>query len=192
MTAIVVLAFALTGLTGAPAPQQSAQELNAIVERVVRVSELHRQRLELERELAGLRFGEAHPMRVTVSQKLEAVRSQIRRVNFEATQSDIQMLAARRYALEQRLIDMPLGADHPVRQSVQTELNAVREQQRVASVAALSSGMEAELKALVAARPTTIAPYLELADLYALAGRNTEAEAMLTQALAALKRSGGR
>ena len=62
----------------------------------------------------------------------------------------------------------------------------------MAAVAALSSGIEAELKALVAARPTTIAPYLELAELYAAAGRNEDAAAMLTQALAALKQSGGR
>lgn len=192
MTAIVMLAVALTGFTVGPSPQQSAQELNAIVERVVRVAELHRQRLELERELAGLPFGEAHPMRVSVSRKLEAVRSEIRRESLAATQADIQMLAARRYALEQRLADMPFGSGHPMRMSAQTELNAVKEQQRVAAVAALSSGTEADLKALVAARPTTIAPYLELADLYAVAGRNDDAAAMLTQALAVLKRSGGR
>lgn len=196
MIAIVVLAFALgmpTGPSGAPSARQSAQELNAIVERVVRVAELHRQRLELERELAGLTYGESHPIRVEVRQRLEAVRSQIRRESLAATQSDLQMLAARQYALEQRLAGMPYGTAHPLRLSAHTELNAVKEQQRVAAVAALSSGMEAELKALVAARPTTIAPYLELAQLYAVAGRNEEAAAMLTQALAALKQqSGGR
>lgn len=195
MIAIVVLALALAGpagSTGAPAAQQSAQELNAIVERIVRVAELHRQRLELERELAGLTYGESHPVVLEVRRKLDAVVSQIRRENLAATQADVRILAARQHALEAQLAGMHFGADHPLRRSAQTELNAVKEQQRVAAVAALSSGVEAELKALVAARPTTIAPYLELADLYAMAGRNEEAAAMLTQALAVLQRAGGR
>ncbi len=192
MTALVVIAFAFAGLTSAPPPQQSAEELNAIVERVVRVAELHRQRLELERELAGLTYGESHPVVLDVRRKLNAVVSQIRRENLEATRADVRILAARQHALEGQLAGMHFGSDHPLRRSAETELNAVKEQQRVAAVAALASGVEAELKALVAARPTTFAPYLELADLYALAGRNEDAAAMLTQALAVLKLSGGR
>lgn len=192
MTSIVVLALALTGLAGAPAPPQSAQELNAIVERVVRVAELHRHRLELERELAALTFGPSHPVVVEVRQRLDAVLSQIRRENLAASQADGRLLADRRYALEHQLANMSFGRDHPVRRKAQTELTAVKEQQRVAAVAALSSGVEAELKALVAAKPSTIAPYLELAEMYALAGRNEEAAAMLTQALAALKQAGAR
>jgi hypothetical protein len=62
----------------------------------------------------------------------------------------------------------------------------------VAAVSALAGGLEAELRAAIGRSPGTVTPYLELAGLFAQAGRTDEASTLLSDALAVLKRSGGR
>lgn len=174
---------------------QSSQELTTLVERVVRLAELQRQKLELDQELATARqqVGENHPTVQILLTQLAEVESAIRRENLESYQSDAKRLSERRAALELRISTdrRRLGESHPTIRATETQLAALREQQRATAVAALADGGEAELRAAITREPATLAPYLELAGLYVLAARSDDAAQVLTDALAILKRSGG-
>ncbi len=60
------------------------------------------------------------------------------------------------------------------------------------AVSTLAGGLEAQVRAEIAARPNDLSGYLTLAELFTHAGRNDEALVLLTEAQAALKRAGGR
>lgn len=171
---------------------QSSQELTILVERVVRLAVLQRQKLELEQQLATERqqVGENHPTVGRLLTQLAEVESAIERENLESYQSDAKRLAERRAAIELRIATdrRLLGENHPTIRASETQLTALKEQQRVAAVAILADGGEAELRAAITRQPETLASYLELAGLYVLAGRGDDAARVLTDALAILKR----
>ena len=102
------------------------------------------------------------------------------------------MLRRPRVARTRRVSRLRVGKLHPDFQRLSTQIAALKEQQRVGAVAVLSAGTETELKAAIALQPDSAQPYLELASLLITAGRADEATALLNEALAALKRSGGR
>lgn len=175
---------------------QSSQQLTTLVERVVRLADLQRQKLELDQQLATerLRAGENHPAVQALLVQLAEVESAIRRENLESYQSDAKRLSEGRAALELRIATdrKSLGESHPTIRATETQLAAVKEQQCVAAVSALADGGEAELRAAITRQPATLAPYLELAGLYVLADRSADAAQLLTDVLAILKRAGGR
>ena len=68
----------------------------------------------------------------------------------------------------------------------------VFEQQRQAATEPLMSGIETDLRTAIDRAPDNLAPYLDLARLYAAAQRPVDAEAVLMSAIAVLKKSTGR
>lgn len=188
----MIVALALGGGQAVKTPPPvSSSELAALVERVVRISELERQKLQLERERAELQVGDNHPDAVRLRSELQAVEAAIRLEGFQSYQSDAQKLAAERGQIESDLAAKRrlYGQAHPLIRSAEQHLASVRERQRTAAVAQLSSGMEAHLRAAMAAHPDRVDSYLDLAALYVAAQRMTDAEQVLTGAIAALKRA---
>lgn len=188
----MIVAFALGGgqaVKPAP-PPVSSPELAALVERVVRISELERQKLVLERERAELQVGDNHPDTVRLRSELQAVEAAIRLEGFQSYQSEAQKLAAERAQIESDLAAKRrlYGQAHPLIRAAEQHLASVRERQRVAAVTQLSNGMEAHLRAAIAAHPDGVGSYLDLASLYVAAQRVADAEQVLTGAMAALKR----
>jgi hypothetical protein len=190
---LLVLSLAFPGQAGkAPPPTQTAPELSVIVERVVRLAELQRRKVDIEQELAGKQLGQQHPDTIALRAELADLLGAIGRENLQVYQDDASLLSERRIALENELSRKKLGKAHPDFLRMSQQLAAIQEQQRAAAVAFLSSGGEAELKATIGRQPAGVQAYLELAGLFITAGRADEAAALLTEAQAALKRSGGR
>jgi hypothetical protein len=190
---LLVLSLAFPGQAGkAPSPAQTAPELSVIVERVVRLAELQRRKVDIEQELAGKQLGQQHPDTIALRAELADLLGAIGRENLQVYQDDASLLSERRIALENELSRKKLGKAHPDFLRMSKQLAAIQEQQRAAAVAFLSSGGEAELKATIGRQPAGVQAYLELAGLFITAGRADEAAALLTEAQAALKRSGGR
>lgn len=190
---LLVLSFAVTGQAAkTPPPAQTTPDLSVLVERVVRLADLQRRKLDIEQGLAANQLGAEHPDMILLRAQLADVVSEIRREGLQAYHSDASLLTERRVALENELSRLRVGKAHPDYQRLSSKIAALKEQERVASVALLASGVEAELKALIARQPDYVQAYLELAGLFATAGRTDEASALLTEAQAALKRSGGR
>lgn len=190
---LLVLSFAVTGQAArTPPPAQPTPELSVLVERVVRLADLQRRKLDLEQELAAKTLGPEHPETILLRAQLADVISAIRREGMQAYSRDANLLAERRIALENELSRLRVGNAHPEHRKLSSQVAGLKEQERVAAVALLASGIETELTALIARQPDYVQPYLELAGLFATAGRADEASALLTQAQAALKRSGGR
>ena len=190
---LLVLSLAGPGQAAKPSsPAQTNPELSVLVERVVRLADLQRRKLDLEQELAAKQLGAEHPETIQLRAQLADVVSAIRREGMQAYRSDTSLLTERRIALENELSRLRVGKAHPQFQTLSRQLAAIKEQQRVAAVAVLSSGLEADFKAVIARQPNDVHAYLELAGLLTTAGRTDEASALLTEAQAALKRSGGR
>lgn len=195
----MILSLMLTlslGMTGQPqkaaAPVAPPPELSVLVERVVRLADLQRRKLDVEQELAAKQLGSEHPEAIALRAKLADLQSAIRREGLQGYHSDVNLIAEKRIALENQLDRLKVGKLHPDHQSLSTQIATFREQERVAAVAVLSSGIEADLKAAIARQPNDVLAYLELAGLYVTAGRTNDAATMLTEAQAALKRAGGR
>lgn len=190
---LLVLAFGVSGQAGqAPPAAQTTPELSVLVERVVRLADLQRRKLDLEQELAAKKLGVQHPESVRIQMQLAEIVSAIRREGLESYHSDAHALADRRITLETQLSRLRVGHAHPEFQQLSTQIAAIKEQERLASVALLAAGVETELKAVIARQPNNVQTYLELAGLLITAGRADEASALLLEAQAALKRSGGR
>jgi thioredoxin-like negative regulator of GroEL len=173
-------------------PAQPTPELSVLVERVVRLADLQRRKLDLEQELASMHLGAHHPQAVALRAELADLTSAIRREGLQAYQYDANLLTERRIALENELARLRVGKGHPDYQRLLSQLASIKEQQRVAAVAMLWANTETDLKAAIARKPDSVQAYLELAGLLITAGRTDEASALLVDALAALKRSGGR
>lgn len=195
MIVSLLVALALAGPGQAaktPPPAQTTPELSVLVERVVRLADLQRRKLDLEQELASKQLGAEHPETIQLRTQLADLNSAIRREGLQAFRNEAMLLTERRIALENQLSRLRVGKAHPEFQSLTRQLAAIREQQRVAVVALLSSGVEADFKAMIARQPDDVHSRLDLADLLITAGRPDEAAALLTEAQAALKRTGGR
>lgn len=190
---LLVLSLAGPGQAAkTPPPAQTTPELSVLVERVVRLADLQRRKLDLEQELAAKQLGAEHPETIQIRAQLADLMSAIRREGVQAYRSEAMLLTDRRIALESELSRLRVGKAHPQYQSLSRQLAAIREQQRVAVVALLSSGVEADFKAMIARQPDDVHSRLDLADLLITAGRADEAATLLTEAQAALKRTGGR
>lgn len=175
-----------------PPPAQTTPELSVLVERVVRLADLQRRKLDLEQELAAKHVGPEHPDAVEIRARLADLANEIQREGLQAYQSQASVLSGRRIALESELSRLRVGKSHPDFMRLSTQIAALKEQERVAAVALLSDNTETALKAAIARRPDSAQAYLDLAGLLITAGRVDEASALLVEALAALKRSGGR
>lgn len=191
----LLLVLSLAGPGQAPqtsSPAQLTPDLSVLVERVVRLADLQRRKLDLEQELAAKQLGPEHPETIMLRAQLADLVSAIRREGLQAYRHDANLLTERRIALDNELSRLRVGNAHPQFQALARQVAAIREQQRIAAVAVLSSGLEADLKAAIARQPDDAQTYLELAGLLLTAGRAEAASALLTEAQAALKRSGGR
>jgi hypothetical protein len=195
MIASLLLVLSLAGPAQAaktPPPAQTTPELSVLVERVVRLADLQRRKLDLEQELAAKQLGDGHPEVIQLRAQLADLTAAIRREGLQAFRNEAMLLTDRRIALENQLSRLRVGQAHPEHQMLTRQLAAIREQQRVAVVALLSSGVEADFKAMIARQPDDVHSRLDLADLLITAGRADEAATLLTEAQAALKRTGGR
>jgi thioredoxin-like negative regulator of GroEL len=197
MTSLILLvALGVGGQASRPAPppvpSTSPQELAALVERVVRLADLQRRKLDLEEELAGKALGEGHPEVIALRAALADVAAAIQREGLQSYRAEAYLLAERRVQLENQLARMQVGPGHPDYRSTAMKVTAIREQQRAAAVKALAGGLEAQLRVEIARHPDDVPPYLSLAELFTHAGRPEEAATLLGQAQAALKRAGGR
>jgi hypothetical protein len=188
----------LAGMTAMVATQASvqapaaSQDLTVLVERVVRMADLQRQKLDLEHRLADLGLGENHPEVLNLRAELAALQTAIRREEYVSYLTESQQLERQRADLERELATTDLGNAHPNVRRIHTQIATVREQQRQAAAERLMSGVERDLRTAIDRAPDNLAPYLDLARLYAAAQRPADAEAVLTSALAALKKSAGR
>jgi hypothetical protein len=194
MTALIlVVAFGVGGQASRPAPQPPATpELSALVERVVRLADLQRRRLDLEDELAGKALGEGHPEVIALRAALADIAAAIQREGLQSYRTEAYLLAERRVQLETQLARMQVGRGHPDYRATELKVTAIRERQRAAAVKALAEGLEAQLRADIERHPDEVSPYLSLAELFTHAGRPEEAAVLLGQAQAALKRASGR
>lgn len=189
-TMIVAVALGAAGQAVKTPPSVGSPEVAALVERVVRLSDLERQKLLLERQRAELLVGDNHPDAVRLRSELQAVEAAIRLEAFQSYQSDAQRLAAERSQVENDLAAKRrlYGASHPLIRAAEQQLASIRERQRVAAVTELGAGSEARLRDAIAKHPDGVGHYLDLAGLYVLAQRHSDAEQMLAGAMAALKR----
>jgi len=193
MTSLFLVVALGLGGQAKPAPQPpTAPELAALVERVVRLTDLQRRKLDLEEELAGKKLGAAHPDVVALRAALADIAAAIQREGLQSYRSEAYLLAEKRVQLENNLARLRVGRAHPDYQSAELKIAAIKEQQRVIAVAALAGGLEAQMRADIAARPNDVSAYLTLAELFTHAGRVDEALVLLSDAQAALKRAGGR
>lgn len=189
----LVMALGLGGQASKTAPQPpTAPELAALVERVVRLTDLQRRKLELEGQLAGMQLGAAHPDVVALRTALADINAAIQREGLQSYRSQAYLLAEERVRLENALARLRVGRQHPEYLATSSTLAAMKEQQRVLAVTTLAGGLEAQIRAEIAARPNELSGYLTLAELFNHAGRTDEAGVLLTEAQAALKRAGGR
>ena len=137
----LMLVLSLAGAAQAPkAPPQApaAPELSVLVERVVRLADLQRRKLDLEQQLAASMLGAEHPETIQLRTQLADVTAAIRREGLQAFRSEEMLLTERRIALENELSRLRVGKAHPQYQSVTRQLAAIREQQRNAVVALLA------------------------------------------------------
>jgi len=190
--AILSLSLMTGGQVVAPPSPQAPQELSVLVERVVRLADLHRRKLDLEQELATKPLGRNHPEAIALRLALADVVAAIQREGLQSFRTDAYLLAERRMQLENELARLQVGRAHPEHRSATAKLAALREQQRTAAVAALAGGLEAHLRDQIARTPNELSPYLSLAELFSHAGRADDAAAVLSDAQAVLKRAGGR
>jgi hypothetical protein len=190
---LLIAALGLGGQAPKPVAQSpTTPELAVLVERVVRLADLQRRKLDLEDELAAKALGEAHPEVIALRAALADVTAAIQREGLQSYRSEAYLLAERRVKLENALARLRLGPDHPERRSAEMQVAAIKEQQRAAAARALVGGLEAQLRAEIAKHPNELSPYLSLAELLAHAGRTDDAAVLLGQAQTALKRTGGR
>ncbi len=195
MVVELLLTLALAGGSQVQARTPSPPDITAIVERAVRLSELQRRKIEVEGQLVASRqqYGENHPEMAVLLAQLAEVDSALLREGFAARQVDAVRLENRRIALDSEIVKLlkTLGPNHPAVRTKQTEVAALNEQLRSAAVTALASGMERELRTGITNAPASIGAYLDLAKLYATAGRPADAERLLTEAIAQLRKSSG-
>lgn len=192
MTSLFLVVALGLGGQAKPAPQATSTELAAIVERVVRLTDLQRRKLDLEEELAGKKLGAAHPEVVRLRAALADIAAAIQREGLQSYRSQAYVLAEERVRLENALARLRVGRQHPEYLSTSSTLAAIKEQQRVLAVTTLAGGLEAQVRAEIAARPNELSGYLTLAELFTHAGRTDEALVLLSDAQAALKRAAGR
>jgi hypothetical protein len=193
MTSLFLVVALGLGAQAKPAvPPPTTPELAAIVERVVRLADLQRRKLDLEEELAGKKLGAAHPEVVALRAALADIAAAIQREGLQSYRSEAYLLAEKRVQLENALSRLRVGRAHPDYQSAEMKIAAIKEQQRVLAVTTLAGGLEAQVRAEIAARPNELSGYLTLAELFTHAGRTDEALVLLADAQAALKRTGGR
>jgi hypothetical protein len=192
---ISLLLAGMTAMVGAQAPVQApaaSQNLTVLVERVVRMADLQQQKLDLEHRLADLGLGENHPEVLNLRAELAALQTAIRREEYVSYLTESQQLENQRADLERELATTGLGSSHPIARRLNTQIATVREQQRQAATERLMSGIETDLRTAIDRAPDNLAPYLDLARLYAAAQRPVDAEAVLMSAIAVLKKSTGR
>ncbi len=189
----LVVALGVGGQASRPVPQPpTTPELAALVERVVRLADLQQRKLDLEEELAGKALGEGHPEVIALRAALADIAAAIQREGLQSYRSEAYLLAEKRVQLENGLARLRVGREHPDYRSAEMKVAAIRAQQRVAAVVALSAGLEVQLRADIARQPNEVSAYLSLVEMLTHAGRADEALVLLSEAQAALKRAGGR
>lgn len=189
-TILVVLALG-SGVHEQAKPQDtqaSVSELSTMVERVVRLADLQRRKLDLELEMTALQVGESHPSRIALQEQIGLIDAAIRREQFRSYVSDAQLLAEQRASLEDELTRLRrrFGASHPTIQAKEREIHAVRMRQQEKAVEILAGGMEQQLRAAIVNHPASATAYLDLAGLLIVADRKTEAQKVLADLTAAL------
>jgi uncharacterized protein involved in exopolysaccharide biosynthesis len=190
---ILVVALGAEGQASRPGPPPPpTQELSVLVERVVRLADLQRRKLDIEAELAGKALGEGHPEVITLRAALADIAAAIQREGLQSYRTEAYLLDERRVQLENQLARLRVGREHPDYRATEMKVTAIRAQQRAAAVTALGGGLEAELRAAITRQPNELSPYLSLIELLSHAGRLDEAAVLLGEAQAALKRAGGR
>lgn len=185
---LVVLALGAGSQAKPQDPQASAGELSTMVERVVRLADLQRRKLDLELEMAALQVGEAHPARITLQEQIRMVEDAIRREQFRSYLTDAQLLAEQRAALEDELTRLRrrFGASHPTILATERQVNAVRERQRAKAAEQLNGGLEQQLRAAITNQPASASAYLDLAGLLIAADRGADAQKVLSDLMAVL------
>ncbi len=185
---LVVLALGAGPQARPQDPQAQAGELSTMVERVVRLADLQRRKLDLELEMAALQVGEAHPARITLQEQIRMVEDAIRREQFRSYLTDAQLLAEQRAALEDELTRLRrrFGASHPTILAAERQVNAVRERQRAKATEQLGGGMEQQLRAAITNQPASASAYLDLAGLLIAADRGADAQKVLSDLMAVL------
>lgn len=188
MLVVMALGSGAQGQARPQEPQASVLELSTMVERVVRLADLQRRKLDLELEMAALQVGESHPSRIALQEQIGLIDAAIRREQYRSYLSEVQLLAEQRASLEDDLTRQRrrFGASHPTILAVEREVRAVERRQREAAVSVLNGGMEKQLREGITNHPASASAYLDLAGLLIAADRTADAQKVLTELMAVL------
>lgn len=181
-------------------PQRSPQgpppapDIAAIAQHAARLTVLEERKQELEAELVEARrqFGESHPQVLTLRDKLALADRALANEGDAWRESEIDGLAERRAGLEQQLsvTRKKHGPNHPLVLSLRSDIAATSARISGRSSALLASGLEEALLAETRKDSADLQAFLRLARLYAAADRTVDAEHVLADAIALLRRRG--
>lgn len=170
-----------------PAPTPASDAVR--VARIVRLMELHRNRVALEVERAGLsqRYGENHPQMRSIASQLTAIDAAIAREFLPEEQAAVAAYEDKAVALRLQLqaeLAKGRGENHPDVVAVRRQLATIEQM----AAERRETQTEASLLARIQQEPAEAAPQIELALLYVRAGRQAEAMRALERALWLLRR----
>ena len=192
--AVSLLAGPQAGAQAAPPPPP---DITAIALRAARLAVLEDRRQRIEGELVQARvqmqLGENHPQVQALLEQLAVAERELAAAGNEWLEGSLNRLAASREGLERDLARLQstegLGPSHPKVVAKQREIDTVdREMQQGAQ--RLLGNSEASLEDQIKTGQGGLDPYLRLARLLELQGRSSDAERILTEALAWMRARG--
>lgn len=174
----------------APPPPPPTPASDAVrVARIVRLMELHRNRVALEVERAGLsqRYGDNHPQMRSIARRLEAIDAAIAREFLPEEQAAVAAYEDTAVALRLQLeaeLAKGRGENHPDVIAVRRQLATIEQM----AAERRPAQTEASLLARIQQEPEAPGPQIELALHYLRAGRPADAARALDRALKLLRR----
>jgi len=174
----------------APPPPPPTPASDAVrVARIVRLMELHRNRVALEVERAGLsqRYGENHPQMRSIASRLASIDAAIAREFLPEEQAAVAAYEDTAVALRLQLqaeLAKGRGENHPDVVAVRRQLATIEQM----AAERRDTQTEASLLARIQQEPAEPGPQIELALHYVRAGRQAEAMRALERALKLLRR----
>jgi uncharacterized protein involved in exopolysaccharide biosynthesis len=189
----LVLALSLVAEPQRPqGPPPPPVDVAAIASHVARLTVLEDRKQDLESRLMDARrqFGESHPEVAALRDQLAMAEKALANEGFNLREEEIDRVAERIARLEGELKrDMlAFGPRHPQVLNKRNDIDILTTQLAAKTKALLDSGLEQALVAATSVKGSTdLGALLQLARLYAAAGRTADAERVLTDAIALVR-----
>jgi uncharacterized protein involved in exopolysaccharide biosynthesis len=189
----LVLALSLVAEPQRPqGPPPTPVDVSAIASHVARLTVLEGRKQELESKLMDARrqFGESHPEVAALREQLDVAEKALANEGFNLREEEIDRVAERIAKLEGELKrdTETFGPRHPQVLNTRSDIDMLTAQLAAKTKALLESGLEQSLVATTSVKGSTdLGALLQLARLYAAAGRTADAERVLTNAIALVR-----